>query len=63
MQVLGDTIVISMFLLNSAESRTQETTNRTQNKHELKLTDNTSLYTQEVIRENGNIGVTRHSGN
>lgn len=66
MQALGAAIVISMFILNSAESRTQETTSRTQNRHELKLTVNTSLpalYTQDVIRENGNIGVTRNSGN
>lgn len=59
MQALGAAIVISMFILNSAESRTQETTSRTQNRHELKLTVNTSLpalYTQDVIRENGNIG-------
>lgn len=57
MQALGAAIVISMFILNSAESRTQETTSRTQNRHELKLTVNTSLpalYTQDVIRENGN---------
>lgn len=66
MQALGAAIVISMFILNSAESRTQETTSRTQNRHELMLTVNTSLpalYTQDVIRENGNIGVTRNSGN